>query len=191
MRLAIISDIHGNLTALEAVIADIQNTSPDLVLHGGDLVVGGPRPGEVVDRIRQLGWAGVLGNTDEVLWTPEKIEERVQRAPKLRALLDILFHDFSATCDLLDVERIHWLQALPPIWKERELTLVHASPGDLWQAPMPEREDQQLVSTYATPLWSTDTSIGRTSGGLPGLRLRTAALWACRTTAIRVVAMLL
>ena len=64
MRLAIISDIHGNLTALEAVIADLKTASPDLVVHGGDLVVGGPRPAEVIDRIRELRWAGVVGNTD-------------------------------------------------------------------------------------------------------------------------------
>ena len=67
MRLAIISDIHGNLTAVEAVIRDLEKTTPDLVLHGGDLVVGGPRPAQVVDCIRQVGWAGVVGNTDEVL----------------------------------------------------------------------------------------------------------------------------
>src|SRR5271167_2586167 len=37
MRIAVVSDIHGNLTAFEAVLADLQQTSPDLVLHGGDL----------------------------------------------------------------------------------------------------------------------------------------------------------
>jgi predicted phosphodiesterase len=37
VRLAVTSDIHGNLKALEAVIADLRETSPDLVLHGGDL----------------------------------------------------------------------------------------------------------------------------------------------------------
>ena len=37
MRIAIVSDIHGNLTAFEAVLADLRQTSPDLVFHGGDL----------------------------------------------------------------------------------------------------------------------------------------------------------
>jgi predicted phosphodiesterase len=40
VRIAIVSDIHGNLTAFEAVLADLGQTSPDLVLHGGDLVHG-------------------------------------------------------------------------------------------------------------------------------------------------------
>jgi predicted phosphodiesterase len=148
MRLAIVSDIHGNLTALDAVIADLKTTSPDLVLQGGDLVVGGSRPAEVIDRIRELGWAGVLGNTDEVLWTPEGFEEQVKRAPKLRELLDILFHDFAATRDRIEEKHLRWLRALPPVWQNHGVCLLHASPGDLWQAPMPDCEDQQLVATY-------------------------------------------
>ena len=49
MRIAVVSDIHGNLTALEAVIANLRCAAPDLVVHGGDLIVGGPRPTEVID----------------------------------------------------------------------------------------------------------------------------------------------
>jgi 3',5'-cyclic AMP phosphodiesterase CpdA len=41
MRIAVLSDIHGNLTALEAVIADLRSTSPDPVVHAGDLVANG------------------------------------------------------------------------------------------------------------------------------------------------------
>lgn len=148
MRLAIVSDIHGNFTALEAVTADLKTTSPDLVVHGGDLVLGGSQPAEVIDRIRELGWAGVVGNTDEVLWSPEKFEEQVKRAPKLRELLQILFHDFMATRDRITDDQLRWLQALPALWQGHGITLQHASPGNLWQAPMPECEEQDLISTY-------------------------------------------
>jgi len=149
MRVAIVSDIHGNLAGLEAVIADLKTTSPDVVVHGGDLVLSGPRPAEVIDRIRDLGWVGVVGNTDEVLWAPEKFEEQVKRAPKLRQLLEILFHDFAVTRDLLGDERVRWLRALPAEWRGHGIALLHASPGDLWQAPMPDCEDQQLAATYS------------------------------------------
>jgi len=150
MRLAIVSDIHGNLTALEAVIADLKRASPDLVVHGGDLAASGNRPAEVVDRIRDLGWSGVLGNTDEMLWAPEQFDRQMERASKLRVLLEILFHEFApATRTLLGDERIRWLQALPREWRNRDLLLMHASPGDLWQAPMPDCEEQQLLATYS------------------------------------------
>ena len=61
--------IHANLSALEAVIADIGAIGVDLVVHGGDLVSGGRRPADVIDRVRELRWPGVYGNTDEMLET--------------------------------------------------------------------------------------------------------------------------
>jgi len=67
-RIAVVSDIHGSLAALDAVAEDIALQGPDLVVHGGDLVLNGPGPADVVDRIRELGWPGVMGNTDEMLW---------------------------------------------------------------------------------------------------------------------------
>ncbi len=75
MRIAVISDIHGNWTALEAVIADLRAMAPDVVLHGGDLADSGSSPVEVFDRVRELGWRGVLGNTDEMLIRPAALEE--------------------------------------------------------------------------------------------------------------------
>ena len=71
MRIAILSDIHGNLTALDAVLADLRDQKPDQVYHGGDLAAGGCKPAEVIDCIAQEGWEGVVGNTDEMLWTVE------------------------------------------------------------------------------------------------------------------------
>src|SRR5258708_36068217 len=75
MRIAIVSDVHGNLLALEAVLADLAEVRPNMVVHGGDLALAGPRPAEVVDRLRELGWPGVLGNTDTVLAGEEAIPE--------------------------------------------------------------------------------------------------------------------
>src|SRR3954453_15545236 len=95
MRVALVSDVHGNLAALEAVIADLRRRDADLIVHGGDLALMGPRPAEVVDRIRELGWPGVVGNTDEVLWCPDEHERQLGRAPKLAPLLELIFDGYA------------------------------------------------------------------------------------------------
>jgi putative phosphoesterase len=65
MRIAVFSDVHGNLRALEAVLADIEARGPfDDVINGGDLAFGGPRPREAMDVLMQRGDPTVLGNTD-------------------------------------------------------------------------------------------------------------------------------
>ena len=150
MRVALVADIHGNLTALEAVIADLDRRAPDLVVHGGDLALMGPRPAEVVDRVRGLGWSGVVGNTDELLWRPEEHERQLERAPALAALLELLFDTYSPdTRERLGDARVGWLRTLPSELRTEQLTVVHAQPGDLWRAPMPEASDRELVSAYS------------------------------------------
>lgn len=73
MRYALISDIHANLPALDAVLADIGTLGlSDDVYHLGDLVGYAPWPNEVVDRIRQAGIAGVAGNYDSTVATDYK-----------------------------------------------------------------------------------------------------------------------
>jgi putative phosphoesterase len=149
MRLAIISDIHGNLMALEAVVADIERRGVDRVVHGGDLALAGCRPAEVIDRVRELEWPGIVGNTDELLWRSEQRTVQERNAPKLRDLLRLLFDEYApATREMLGEERIAWLRRLPTEYREDELALVHASPGDLWRAPQPDAEDAELSATY-------------------------------------------
>src|SRR6476620_4193532 len=65
MRLAIFSDVHGNLPALESVLADIHARRFDAVYCLGDLVGYGPFPNEVTERIRQEQIPTVMGNYDD------------------------------------------------------------------------------------------------------------------------------
>lgn len=65
MRLAIISDIHGNLPALEGVLADVARQSPDAVYCLGDLVGYGASPNEVTERIQADGMPTIMGNYDD------------------------------------------------------------------------------------------------------------------------------
>jgi putative phosphoesterase len=70
MKIAIISDIHGNLVALDAVLADIERARPDQIVCLGDIVVLGPQPREALARVRSLACPVVMGNTDEWLFEP-------------------------------------------------------------------------------------------------------------------------
>ena len=65
--IAILADIHGNMPALRAVIADLERQAPDEVLVGGDLVGRGPEGSQVVDTIRRLGWRCLRGNHEDYL----------------------------------------------------------------------------------------------------------------------------
>jgi putative phosphoesterase len=149
VRIAIVSDVHGNLTAFDAVLADIRKRAPDLVLHGGDLALMGAQPAEVIDRVRELGWPGVVGNTDEVLWRPQERARQEALAPKLGALLRLIFEKYApATLALLGQERVMWLRELPAEHRLEDLVLMHAAPGELWRAPTADAEDEELSATY-------------------------------------------
>jgi predicted phosphodiesterase len=149
VRIAIVSDIHGNRTAFEAVLADLKRTSPDFILHGGDLADGGSSPVEIVDRMRDLGWPGVVGNTDEMLFRPESLTEFAGQLPKLQPMFAAIGEMAAATREMLGEERLAWLRGLPRMQVHAPMALVHASPESLWRAPAPEASDAELEAVYA------------------------------------------
>jgi predicted phosphodiesterase len=148
MRIAIASDFHGNRTAFEAVLADLRGTSPDFVLHGGDLADGGSRPAEIVDWIRDLGWQGVAGNADEMLWRPGALTAFAGQSPGVRPLLNQICEIAAASREALGESRIGWLSRLPGLQVHGPVALVHASPASLWRAPGPETGDRELEAVY-------------------------------------------
>lgn len=72
MRIAFISDIHGNLTALEAVLADIKKQGADQTICLGDTISLGPQPLETLNTLRELNSIYIMGNHDEAILDPEK-----------------------------------------------------------------------------------------------------------------------
>jgi putative phosphoesterase len=148
MRTAIVSDIHGNRTAFEAVVADLRQTSPDLILHGGDLGDTGSSPAEVVDRIRDLGWQGVAGNTDEMMFDPESLTRFASGLPQLTSLFDTIAEMAAAARETMGEDRLAWLRALPRAQVHEHFALVHASPDTTWRAPMDSAADADLTSAY-------------------------------------------
>jgi len=161
MRIAVVSDIHGNLTALEAVQADIRRVAPDLVLHGGDLADGGSSPIEVVDRVRDLGWQGVVGNTDEMLFSPASLETFASQSSAPPVLWAAICEIAVATRSALGEERLAWLSRLPRVKTEGVLAVVHATPESCWRAPEAEADDAELEAVYG-PLGRPVVAFGHT-----------------------------
>ena len=148
MRVAIVSDIHGNRRAFEAVLRDLRQVAPDVVVHGGDLAAGGTHPADIIDQVRLLGWPGVRGNTDEMLWAPERLAEFSAAEPKLAPILARVAETILPTRAKIGEERLQWLESLPHLYSHERLCLLHASPNDLWRAPVPSATEEELQKTY-------------------------------------------
>jgi predicted phosphodiesterase len=148
VRIAILSDIHGNRTAFEAVLRDLKETSPDLILHGGDLADSGSSPCEVIDQIRALGWHGVLGNTDEIHTRPESLDEFAASSKAGATLWTAVREMATWTDEKLGKNRVEWLRSLPRLLRRDHLALVHATAATLWNSPSPESADAEFQSAY-------------------------------------------
>ncbi len=132
--LAAISDIHGNLVALEAVLADIAREKPDAILVGGDLALNGPDPAGVVDALQALDAATTLivqGNTDIAVAD----FDYAAAFPWMNDGVPDAFADATEWAhDALGPDRLDWLRRLPAErrWRADDDTLVlvcHGSPG--------------------------------------------------------------
>ncbi len=133
-----ISDVHGNLLALEAVRKALKKEKPDVVLVAGDLVMNGPEPGPTVDAIREMERDGAIvvqGNTDVAVADADY-------AAAFPWLLEYGIPDSMRSAaewahDALDDEHLAWLRRLPAERRVRigdDLVLVtHASPGSQTQ----------------------------------------------------------
>ena len=124
LSIAIISDIHANITALEAVLKDISARGISEIICLGDLVGKGPNPRACVDRIRELGCPVIQGNWDELV------------SRDLSGLNDGMLEAILWQREQLGEERLEYLRGLPfSIDLERRpglVRLLHASPQDLW-----------------------------------------------------------
>ncbi len=89
MRLALLSDIHGNLLALETVLAEIASLGIDQIVCLGDVAATGPQPHAAVERVRSLDCPVVMGNTDAHLLRPTPATELSTPEAKLIAEIDL------------------------------------------------------------------------------------------------------
>jgi diadenosine tetraphosphatase ApaH/serine/threonine PP2A family protein phosphatase len=122
MRVAVLSDIHANLVALDAVIAAVP--SVDEVWHLGDVVGYGPHPDEVVARLRELGARGVRGNHDAAALGGREIESFNVDARRAAEWTRATISDDTKA----------WLAAQPEVLEREGFLLVHGSPRDpMWE----------------------------------------------------------
>lgn len=75
MRVALIADIHGNLIALDAVLADLGRERIDQIVCLGDVAAGSPQPRETIERLQALGCPAVMGNADAWMLNPQPRQE--------------------------------------------------------------------------------------------------------------------
>ena len=131
-RIAVLGDIHGNVAALDAALTAIEKADPDAIAVTGDLVMNGPRPAEVIARIRALDAAGayvVQGNTDIAAADLDfgAAFPGLDVVPGHQVAAAEWAHDHLSPADLDFLRR---LPAERRIRVGRQLVLVcHASPG--------------------------------------------------------------
>jgi diadenosine tetraphosphatase ApaH/serine/threonine PP2A family protein phosphatase len=122
MRYLVLSDIHGNLEALEAVLAHAPPGLPVWCL--GDIVGYGPRPNQCIERLRALDHESIVGNHDWAVMGRVSIEEF---NPDAQASI-------QWTQRQLTVENLRYLEDLPVSLVRGQFTLVHGSPREpIWE----------------------------------------------------------
>lgn len=82
-KVAIISDIHGNAVALDAVIEDIEVMGADAIISLGDVAATGPEPVRTITLLRKLNVPSVMGNTDERLINPDQAKFNSERGSEI------------------------------------------------------------------------------------------------------------
>lgn len=121
MKIAVVSDVHANLAALQAVLNDIDAVAPGAAIwHTGDIVGYNAEPNEVVALLRDRGAVGVMGNHDAAVLG--EIDVRWFNPEAAAAV--------KWTATRLTPESASWLHALPKISEMGAATLVHGSPRD-------------------------------------------------------------
>jgi predicted phosphodiesterase len=114
MRIAAVSDIHGNLSALEAVLADIRTRQVDQIVNLGDILSGGLFPRETADRLMALSLPTIKGNHERHVLTDDRSQMSLS--------------DLHAA-QTLRSDQLEWIAGLPPTLRLSEaVLLVHGTP---------------------------------------------------------------
>lgn len=131
-ELAILYDVHGNLPALEAVMADAQAAGAEHFVLGGDYALFGPFPGETVAALRRLSAIRIRGNVDRWTAHPDQAPDE-----------DLVQGAIVACRQALDASTVRELDALPERFSAHGTLYCHASPISDMRSFMPEATDDE------------------------------------------------
>ena len=127
MKLAVISDIHGNLFALEKVLEDIEHEKCDNIVCLGDLAMAGPEPDKTVELVKQMDWDVVQGNTDKMI-----VEFNEDMYNALKGQIPIMANALRNDVEVISDENKEYLKNLPENLEininNTPILLVHGSP---------------------------------------------------------------
>ncbi len=133
MAFALISDIHGDAGALDAVLAELVRLGVDDGIVLGDVAQGGEHPAAVLDRLAELGWPVILGNADHfLLEIPAETNE-----PLTAAVLERR----RWTLSRLDRRHLDQIRSFHPTYARDGLLAFHGSPRSFEDVLLPDTED--------------------------------------------------
>jgi putative phosphoesterase len=145
MKLAFISDIHGNAIALESVLMDIGNRNIDKIVVLGDLCFRGTEPRRSLDLLRSLNTEVIKGNADE--WVVRGVKEG--EVPS--AANEMMNKEREWTVTQLDDEQITYLNNLPEDlnleYNGVKIHAFHATPTSLFDVVQPFAEDEVITQS--------------------------------------------
>ncbi len=142
MRLAFISDIHGNATALETVMKDLKEKAVDKVFVLGDLCYRGPEPKRSLELVQSLNCQVIKGNADE--WVVRGVEEG--EVPD--QALEMMRKEREWTYSQLNEKDVNYLQNLPEeivtTIEDVNIHAFHATPDSLFEVVVPFADDETI-----------------------------------------------
>jgi predicted phosphodiesterase/2-polyprenyl-3-methyl-5-hydroxy-6-metoxy-1,4-benzoquinol methylase len=162
MRVAILSDIHGNRLALDAVLADLEHEQIDQMVCLGDAIQGGPQPVEVVDKLRELACPVVMGNADD--WLLTGIETDADRITEERRIQLNAVRDWMLT--KLSEDDLAYIRSFQPTIRlalsdTLSLLCYHGSPKSYDDIILPQTPEDE-VRGYLNPDQQTIYTGGHT-----------------------------
>jgi predicted phosphodiesterase len=150
MRVAVLSDIHGNCFGLDRVLEDLVHNPVEKLVRLGDAIQGGPQPAEVVNRLRQFGCPVVMGNADAWLLTGNETGNEVTSEERKRVLDAVREWSLSK----LSAEDKAFIAGFQPTLEMeldagRRLLCFHGSPQSFDDIMLPDTPQPQLFGLLA------------------------------------------